>query len=248
MAALGRLAAGVAHELNNPVGALNSSSDVSARCVQEISKALPRIGTVDGVPHSPRTEDALRILEENQQIVQRAGKRIAKIVGSLRSFAGLDEAELRRVDVRDGIESAITLLSHLMANRIAVVKEFGDVPRILCYASELNQAFMNILRNACEAIEGTGMIRVATSKDVDGVRIEISDNGKGMAEEELKSLFDFQFSSRRATVRVGMGLKAAYGIIQKHHGSIVVSSVPGKGTKFVITLPIDCNEGVQTLS
>jgi two-component system NtrC family sensor kinase len=235
MATLGSLAAGVAHELNNPVGALTSSSDVSGRCVKKLSEALARPGTVE----EARIREALAILEENQANAQRAGRRVAKIVASLASFAGLDEAELRRVDIHQGIESALALLSHLMAERITVVREFGDTPPVLCYASELNQVFMNLLKNASEAIEGTGTVRLVTSAEGNHVSIEISDNGKGMRKEQLRSLFDFQFSSQHQRVRVGMGLKVAYGIVQRHGGAIAVTSALGKGTTFVVTLPLD---------
>lgn len=239
MATLGSLAAGVAHELNNPVGALTSSSDVSGRCVKKLSEALARPGTVEEASKSQRIREALAILEENQANAQRAGRRVAKIVASLASFAGLDEAELRRVDIHQGIESALALLSHLMADRITVVREFGDTPPVLCYASELNQVFMNLLKNASEAIEGTGTVRLVTSAEGNHVSIEISDNGKGMRKEQLRSLFDFQFSSQRQRVRVGMGLKVAYGIVQRHGGAIAVTSALGKGTTFVVTLPLD---------
>ena len=239
MAALGSLAAGVAHEVNNPVGALRSSSDVSGRCVKKISEILEKAKTVEEAIDSPGMREALSVLDENHANIQQAGRRIAMIVGSLSSFAGLDEAELRRVDIREGIENALTLLSHQTANRISVVRDFGSIPQMLCYASELNQAIMNILKNACEAIEGTGTVRVVTSVAEGCVYIEIADDGKGMTAEQLKFLFDFQFSSQRAQVRVGMGLKVAHGIIQRHRGTIDVSSELGKGTKFIVMLPIN---------
>jgi signal transduction histidine kinase len=207
--------------------------------VKKLSEALARAGTVGEASSSQWMRETLVILEENQANVQRAGRRVARIVGSLASFAGLDKAELRRVDIHQGIESALTLLSHLMADRITVVREFGDTPPFLCYANELNQVFMNLLKNASDAIEGTGTIRVVTSAEGNHVSIEISDNGKGMREEQLRSLFDFQFSSQRQQVRVGMGLKVAYRIVQKHRGTIAVTSDLGKGTTCVVTLPLD---------
>ena len=230
MAALGSLTAGIAHEMNSPVGVLKSTLDVLIRCVNKIRHTpLPDSRPVD-------------LLEENSQVALAASDRIIGIVEGLKNFARLDEAEFQNVDIHTGIESTLSLIQHLIRDGIKVVKEYGDVPKIYCYASELNQVFMTILTNAIQAIETEGEITIETASDNQHVRIEIADTGKGIPTEELKTLFDVGFVKKESRIRMAMGLSSANDIVQKHNGEIQVESQLGTGTKFTVLLPVNLQE------
>ena len=238
MAALGKLAAGITHEINNPVGALKSTMDVLMRCAAKMKKIAESGETIGEVKDSSDFQKSLNILEQNSQVALSAGDRITQIVNSLKNFTRLDETEFQRADIHEGIESTLTLIQHEIKEEIEVVKEFGDIPRIYCYPSELNQIFMTLLTNAVQAIEDDGTVTIKTSADNTSVYVKISDTGKGIPSEKLETLFDLNFTTKKSRVGVGMGLSNAYNIIQKHNGEIKVESEVGKGTGFVITLPI----------
>jgi signal transduction histidine kinase len=239
MASVASLAAGMAHEMNNPVGVLMSASDVTVRCIKKLAEAVESSEGVEQLKNGSVIRSTLGIMELSKIDILRAGERIRWIVENLKSFVGLDESVVRQMDLRQGIESILPLLSHQMAGRIKVVKELSDTPHILCHASEVKQALMNVLKNSCEAIEGAGTIRVRTSAEANRVQIEISDDGRGMSQQQLRSLFEFQFSSQGDHVRMGMGLKVAQAIIRKHDGTITATGNIGQGTTFVITLPVN---------
>jgi signal transduction histidine kinase len=238
MASLGRLVAGIAHEINSPIGAVNSSSDVAERCVNRIEETLQQATSLQDLQQPGRLRKALTLLRENVQVVKTAGARVSTLVRSLRNFARLDEAEVQRVNIHDGIESSLTLLGNELTTRIDVVKKFGSVPEIQCYPAELNQVFMNILKNAVEAIEGTGGINITTFMVDDRVSICFSDTGRGIEAERLSRIFDFGFGVGESRVKMGSGLSSAYSIVQKHEGEIEVESKLGKGTTVTIHLPV----------
>ena len=238
MASLGRLVAGIAHEINSPIGAVNSSSDVAERCVNRIEETLQQATSLQDLQQPGQLRKALTLLRENVQVVKTAGARVSTLVRSLRNFARLDEAEIQRVNIHDGIESSLTLLGNELTTRIDVVKKFGSVPEIQCYPAELNQVFMNILKNAVEAIEGTGSINITTFMVDDQVSISFSDTGRGIEADRLSRIFDFGLGVGEARVKMGSGLSSAYSIVQKHEGEIQVESKPGKGTTVTIHLPV----------
>jgi predicted ATPase/signal transduction histidine kinase len=236
MADLGGLAAGVAHELNSPVGALTSSADVTARCLAQITEALEQAESLEQCRDNPRLARALTTLEGLRVNISGSCARIGEIAGSLAGFAGLDRASLRLVDIRQGLRSALTLLTPQLGERIEVQAELEEVPEILCNPSDLNQVWMNLLKNAAEAIEVRGTIRVRTCAEGDRVRVEIEDDGRGMSPEQLASLFDFQFANS-TRVHLGMGLKVAYAIVEQHGGTLSADS-PGQGMRMVVLLPV----------
>ena len=160
------------------------------------------------------------------------------IVGSLRRFARLDEAELDEVDLREGIENTLTLVQHELRNRVEVERDYGDIPRVKCYPNQLNQVFMNLLVNASHAIEGQGSIAIKTRPQGDNVLIEFTDSGRGIPQENLKRIFDPGFTTKGSGVGTGLGLSIVYRIVQEHQGSIDVESEVGKGTTFRLLLPI----------
>ena len=239
MAALGNLVAGVAHEVNNPIGAVKSASDVSARCIEKIETLLDEMAV--SVRDSDPFQRALKILKENNRITITGSDRISRIVQSLKNFARLDESEFQEADIHEGIDSTLTLIEHQLKNRITVSKTFGTIPRIRCYPNQLNQVFMNILVNAVHAIEDEGEIRIETTVENENLLIEISDTGKGIPTANLDQIFSPGFTTKGVGVGTGLGLSISYNIIQKHNGKIHAQSEEGSGTTITITLPTNLN-------
>ena len=165
-------------------------------------------------------------------------ERVGSIVGSLRDFARLDEAEFQVVGLHVGIDSALTLLQNRIGENITVVKKYGDIPPIYCSPGQLNQVFMHLLKNALQAIEERGEISVSTFEADDKVYVQISDTGVGIPPEQLERIFDFDFHATDLRVKMGLGLSTDYRI-QDHQGEIQIKSEVGKGTEVTISLPIE---------
>ncbi|MBD3376743.1 PAS domain S-box protein [candidate division KSB1 bacterium] len=237
MAALGSLVAGVAHEVNNPLGAVNSAADVISRCLIR-AENLP-----DLAHHCKEMQDydqllnLLSIMDKNNKIIVSAGKRVAKIVKSLKNFARLDESDFQKANILDGLDNTLTLLHHEMKNKIEVVKKYKDIPQIHCYPNQLNQVFMNILVNAIQAIPDKGQIEIKTQNLKKRIKISISDTGKGIDPRHLSRIFDPGFTTKGVGVGTGLGLSICYQIVQDHNGELKVDSKPGQGTTFTIYLP-----------
>ncbi|MFC1717743.1 sensor histidine kinase [Candidatus Poribacteria bacterium] len=239
MASLGNLVAGVAHEMNNPVGAIHSSADSANRGLKQIRNLLQDSQNVDAPKHNGgRLQRSLELLEGSNRVIVKASERIAKIVQSLKTFARLDEALFQKVDVHENIDTTLTLMDHELKDKATVIKEYGGVPPIQCYPNELNQMFMNLFMNSAQAIEDRGTIKIATSADEEQIYVSISDTGKGIAPEDLNKIFDPGFTSQK-TVGKGLGLPIVYNIVQKHNGSIDIESEVGRGTEFTVALPIN---------
>ena len=238
MAALGNLVAGVAHEINTPLGALNSNNDVFVRLIGKLRRILGELEACGELKDHPELAAVFENVEKLNEINQTAADRIVNIVNSLRRFARLDRAEKDTVDIHEGLETTLTLVNHELKNRIDVIKSFGDIPRISCFPNQLNQVFMNLLVNASQAIEGTGKITIKTYAQDSQVVIEVSDTGRGITPEHLKRVFDPGFTTKGTGVGTGLGLSIVHQIIQEHGGRIEVESEPGKGTTFRLILPV----------
>jgi len=238
MASLGTLAAGIAHELNTPMGAIHSNADVERRAVRVIKSVLNEPSITGKLGPQPRLERTLRILDEVNQMTLEASERVTRIVQSLKSFARLDQPELEWVDLHEGIESVLILMDHLIKDRIHVIKNYGELPRVKCYASQINQVFANLLTNAVEAIHGAGRITIATKQEGSDLVIQVADTGSGIRPEHLERIFDPGFTTKGVGVGTGLGLSITYRIIENHQGSIQVESEPGRGTTFTLRLPI----------
>ena len=238
MASLGMLAAGIAHEINTPIGAIHSNNDIEGRAMEIIRDAMRDPAIEEQVREHPKLHRALEAIEKTKEVSQQATERVAAIVESLKNFARLDQAELQSVDLHEGIDSTLTLLQHLLKDRIEVDRNYGTFPEVECYASQINQVFMNILTNAIQAIDETGKITVTTHGDGSVAVVEIADSGRGIAPEKLKHVFDPGFTTKGVGVGVGLGLSIAFRILEDHNGSIEVQSEPDRGTKFTIRLPI----------
>ncbi|OGG44902.1 MAG: hypothetical protein A3F84_11260 [Candidatus Handelsmanbacteria bacterium RIFCSPLOWO2_12_FULL_64_10] len=241
MASLGNLVAGIAHEINTPVGAIHSMHDTLARAVERL-KALLGAHLSKAFQENRELQGILKIIEDANRVIETGSERVTDIVRSLRSFARLDEAEMKRVDVHEGIEDTLTLIHHDLKNRIRVVRNYGDVPPIVCYPSRLNQVFLNLLVNAKQAIKDTGEITITTLQKDDRVHISFRDTGAGIPEENLKKIFDPGFTTKGVGVGTGLGLSICYRIVQDHRGEIQVESQAGKGSTFTVILPLNLDE------
>ncbi|MFQ5510816.1 MAG: ATP-binding protein [Candidatus Krumholzibacteriia bacterium] len=237
MASLGNLVAGIAHEINTPLGALKSNHDLLVRSLARIRALLAKDLPEEAREH-PGLVKLMTAIEDLNRVNQTAMHRIVTIVGSLRSFARLDAAEQDQVDIHGGLDSTLTLVHHEIKHRIRVHKDYGKLPLVYCYPNQLNQVFMNVLVNSSQAIEGDGDIHIKTSHTGDKVVVEIRDNGRGIPKENLERIFDPGFTTKGAGVGTGLGLSIVYQIIEDHHGQISVESNVGEGTTVRIVLPV----------
>jgi len=237
MASLGSLVAGVAHEINTPLGALKSNNDIFIRTAKKMKEALEALDIDMERLKETRIPKLFSSIEQLNEVNKDAAQRITKIVNSLRTFARLDQAEKDTVDLHDGLESTLTLVHHEIKRRIDVHKDYGEIPKCDCFPNKINQVFMNILVNASQAIEDKGDIYIKTYTDDGYIVIELSDTGKGIPKEILDKIFDPGFTTKGAGVGTGLGLSIVYQIIEEHKGRIEVESELGKGTTFRIKLP-----------
>ncbi|MDH3216902.1 MAG: MCP four helix bundle domain-containing protein [Candidatus Krumholzibacteria bacterium] len=238
MASLGDLVAGVAHEINNPVGAIHSAADTSTRSMKRLGEALDKCKDIEELRQDRGFIQALQILKNNNAISYTASDRITKIVKSLKNFARLDESELQNADLHEGLDSTLTLLEHRLKNRVEVRKNYGKIPLIACHPNQLNQVFMNVLSNAEQSIDDKGTISIESSEHDGKVVIRITDTGRGIKKEQISRIFDPGYTTKGVGVGTGLGLSISYNIVKNHGGDIVIDSVVGKGTTVSIVLPI----------
>lgn len=242
MASLGRLAAGMAHEINNPIGALTSSADISARCISKMEEYIEKNQTPVVIKENADFQNFFKILKDNSQVFSSASDRIARTMNSFINFARLNGSEFDRIDINESIENTLTIIQQEIKPGTTVEKKYGDIPKIFCYPGELNQVFMSLLTNAAQAIKGEGKITIRTSIKEENLYVAISDNGVGISPEQMKVLFDPRFSRNRMRVKAGFGLFTSYNIVQKHHGKIEVKSDVGRGSTFTVILPLDLDK------
>ncbi|NQU37682.1 MAG: hypothetical protein HQ526_08840 [Actinobacteria bacterium] len=234
MATLGNLVAGIIHELNSPLGAVNSSADVIARGLVRIRTAAEK----SDLNADQRFLQLLELLDTSSATTDRAIQRIRRVTDSLKSFTRLDQAEYQPADIHEGLESTLTLLEHELKDRIAVTRDYADLPAIHCSPSEINQVFMNVLMNASQALEGKGEISIKTFRDDARVHIRIADTGRGIPTDRLERIFDPGFSRKGDRVGLGLGLATSHSIVREHGGDMEIESEPGRGTAITISLPL----------
>jgi AhpD family alkylhydroperoxidase len=244
MAALGKLVAGIVHEMNTPIGAINSATDTLDRSITHIVEELEGAPALAGVKNSHQFRSSVKALRDSTPITLAASKRITRIVGSLKAFAHLDEATYQKADIHEGLESTLTLLEHDFRERIRVVREYGEIPKVTCNPGEINQVFMNLLQNGAEAIENRGTITIRTFEKDGNVHVRVIDTGTGISPRRREKLFDPAFAKKGSRMKAGLGLFTSAAIVQKHQGQIDVESEVGKGSTFVVILPV---QGVEPL-
>jgi two-component system, NtrC family, sensor kinase len=254
MASLGLLAAGVAHELNNPAGFIYGNVDVLKKYVVKLKQYLiaydglvlpaDQAATIEIIKRETDYDNIVNDLDSVLADCLLGAERIRDVVQNLRLFSRLDEAEFKRVDLNEGIESTVRLLSmYYKSGKIALLRDYGDLPLINCYAAQLNQVWMNLLVNAAQAVgDREGEVRIKTRFANGTVTVSVTDTGKGISPEDLKKVFDPFFTTKPVGEGTGLGLSISHGIIEQHGGTIAVDNIPGEGTTFTITLPVDAEE------
>ncbi len=263
MASIGQLAAGVAHEINNPAGFISSNFETLASYQKDVNrfiehcrkltrnfmKDIPKekvpiiitdlveqmVSLEDEIDIDYIQKDSLDIIKECKEGIER----IKNIVIDLIDFARPGEEGLVDTAINKGIESTLNVVWNEVKYKAKVTKDYGDLPLIKGYPMQLNQVFMNILVNAAHAIEEQGEINILTTANADKgyIEIRITDNGAGIPKENLSKIFDPFFTTKDVGQGTGLGLNVAYNIVKKHNGSIDVQSIPGKGSTFIIRLP-----------
>ena len=227
MASVGVLAAGIAHEVNNPLGFLISNLE----SLKDYARALAKIVPLDNPKNTTILEDLSAISAESLE----GALRIKKIVSDLRTFSKQSESAVNLVDINQILESTLSIVWNEIKFKIAVVKDYQAKTQVFADSTQLSQVFLNLLINASQAIPEKGTVTLSTSEDTDNVYIKVSDTGPGIAPEILPKIFDPFFSTKKTGS--GLGLSVSYNIIKSHKGQIKAESAPGKGTTFTISLP-----------
>jgi signal transduction histidine kinase len=260
LASIGQLAAGVAHEINNPIGYVHSNLGTLENYVRDLLRIIAAYEAAAGqVPADAANAfaqvEALRqeldldyLKEDIPQLMAESREgisRVRKIVQDLKDFSRLDSApDWQKADLHQGLESTLNIVRNEIKYRADVVKEYGDLPEVECLPSQLNQVFMNLLVNAAHAMEGprgTITLRTGVGTGSDGAQevwVEVADTGKGIPPEVLPRIFDPFFTTKPVGKGTGLGLSLSYGIVQKHNGRIEVKSEVGKGSTFRVILPV----------
>jgi two-component system NtrC family sensor kinase len=254
MASIGQLAAGVAHEINNPIGFVNSNMGTLQNYVTTL------LGVIDGYQQAANgapavaariaelkaaaevdfiREDFLMLMSESREGLQR----VKEIVQSLKDFSHVESTDAAPADLHRGLDSTLNILNNEIKYKARVVKDYGELPLVLCAAAQLNQVFMNLLMNAAQAIETMGVITIRTGCAEQWVWIEISDTGAGMAPATLNRIFEPFYTTKPIGSGTGLGLSVSYGIVKRHGGRIEVESALGEGSRFTVHLPIDGGVG-----
>jgi signal transduction histidine kinase len=253
MASLGQLAAGIAHELNNPAGFIYGNMDILGGYLSHLQNLLGVYEKVTLTANDTQTVNFLKteirydkLIGDLDSIIadcREGSERICDVVKNLRLFSRLDEAEIKKIDIHSGIDSTVRLLSrYFSGGQLSIRRDYSNLPLINCYAGQLNQVWMNLLVNAAQAVSDHGEVGIATRFDEDSVIVSISDNGTGIPEDQLSRIFDPFFTTKPVGEGTGLGLSISYGIIERHRGTINVESQVGVGTTFTVRIPISQNE------
>ncbi|MBY4771126.1 histidine kinase [Burkholderia ambifaria] len=250
LASIGQLAAGVAHEINNPVGFISANLNTLKTWVRSLldviaahEAALPQLEPAqrDALAAMGRAADLDYVRDEIATLIDESidgALRVRRIVQDLRDFSRPGSGEWCVADIHAGLESTLNVVHNELKYKADIVREYGDLPPVECLPSQLNQVFMNLLVNAAHAIPERGVITIRTSSDDEQVSIAISDTGTGMTPDIVRRIFDPFFTTKPVGQGTGLGLSVSHGIVERHRGAIDVTSEPGRGTTFRIRLPI----------
>ena len=258
MASLGQLTAGIAHEINNPINFVTSNINPLKRDIEMVLDALELIESI-GMSDAPLADKEKKINDYKEELdfdylkveirhlikgINEGASRTAEIVKGLRIFSRLDEDDLKKADLNEGLESTMVIINNLLNNKIKVIKQYGSLPAVECYPGKLNQVFLNIISNAVYAVQKKfdektgGEITIITSHDDDSVFIKIKDNGIGMDAQTQKKVFEPFFTTKEVGEGTGLGMSIAYNTIKKHNGQIIINSTFNEGTEFTLQIPI----------
>ncbi|AOG22402.1 ATP-binding protein [Acidovorax sp. RAC01] len=254
LASIGQLAAGVAHEINNPIGFIFSNFGTLEQYLQDLFQMLSAYEEAEASMQDAEALARIRQLREDLEIEylredipnlmreSRDGiQRVRKIVQDLKDFSRVDaRQEWESVNLHHGIDSTLNIVNNEIKYKADVVKQYGDLPEVQCLPSELNQVFMNLLVNAAHAItKERGTITIRTGAEAGEAWVEVADDGAGIAAENLQRIFDPFFTTKPVGQGTGLGLSLSYGIVQKHGGRMEVTSEIGQGTTFRVTIPVE---------
>ncbi len=246
MSSLGQLVAGIAHELNNPISSVYVNTPILKQYIDDLVAIIDFINgsdcdkqtvlkKLDDIDFEFIKEDIFELLNAQED----AAKRIRDIVLSLRTFSRLDEAEIKAIDLNQGIDNTINILRHEIKHRIEIHKDYQLDQAVECFPGEVNQVILNILANAAQAIDGEGNIWISTRlTDDEMAQVTIRDDGIGLPQSVIDKIFDPFFTTKPVGVGTGLGLSISYGIIEKHHGRIKAENVSPHGAQFTIEIPI----------
>ena len=258
MASLGQMVAGVAHEINTPLGYVKNNIEMMEMFFEdsqglvgasqaladtllsptsderELQERLAALAAARDGQTGNRDGDVQRLFADTRFGIEQ----ISKLVMNLKNFSRLDRAATADVDLNECLDSAVLLARNVLKNRVEVVRQYGELPRISCMPSQLNQVFLNMLTNAAQAIEGAGRILLKTETEEGWLKVTVQDTGKGIPADVLARIFDPFFTTKPVGQGTGLGLSISYQIVQQHGGDIRVTSQPGKGTRFTVRLPL----------
>jgi len=235
MASMGRFVAGIAHEFNNPISAVQSSSMNVRTCVERLDNEIK------GLPATMQTEriqELMSLLSRSERVIFEGSFRVAGIVSKMKNFIRLDESDKQFADIHDMMEETLSVFYHERKSGIQIVKDFGHIPSLLCYPAKLNQMFLQLLSNANHAITDAGTITIQTRSDREFATISFLDTGIGIPENMQQRIFEPGFTTWGVGVGVGLGLTIAYQIAQEHGGDVQLESKLGEGTRVMIRLPL----------
>ena len=243
LAAIGQLAAGVAHEINNPIGYVFSNLQTLAGYVHDL---LRIIDAVDGAASLDELRQLKRSLEYDyirndvEALIGESGdgiERVKKIITALKDFSHFEEDEFRLADLHRGLDTTLNLVNNELKYKAEVIKEYAQLPAVECMPSQINQVMMNLLVNAAHAIEEFGRITLRSGHEGDWVWLEVEDTGQGIAPQLLNRIYEPFFTTKPVGKGTGLGLSLSYNIVRKHSGRIEVFSAPGQGARFRVWLP-----------
>ena len=251
MASIGQLAAGVAHEINNPIGFINSNLSTLGKYLSRIDRFLAvqskciaagappdQVGFVRQQQASLKIDYIVKDLEDLVRESLEGAERVRSIVADLKSFSRVDESEYKQVDLNECLRSTINIAWNEIKYKATFRKELGEIPRTRCYPQQMIQVFMNLLVNAAHAIERQGVITVRSWEEDGYICISVADTGQGIPEANLNRIFEPFFTTKEVGEGTGLGLSITYDIVKKHNGEITVRSEPGKGTEFTVRIPV----------
>ena len=261
MACIGQLAAGVAHDINNPIGFVSNNLYELEDYLRDLGQFLAfQDQALQKLDHQGELKAQLQEMRQSlridaitsdiDEIIKESLEgtdRVIKIVQNLSSFSRIDDSEYKVANLKDCLESTINIIWNELRYKAEVICDFGNIPDIKCYPGQLNQVFMNLLLNAAQAIDDFGKITVHTWVDKSDVMVSIADTGSGIPEENLQRIFEPFFTTKEVGKGTGLGLSIIYDIIQRHHGEITVDSKIGKGTTFTIRLPVEVRDDQNSL-
>ncbi len=251
MNSLGQLVAGIAHEINNPLAYVNSNLHSLRESFEDISEACRELENLAAGQGSPDMQKAAENIRGEYDLDFVFGdfadlhrglcdgiERIRKLVTDLRTFSRLDEGEIKEIDIRESLESTLAVAAPELKKRsIDVILDMAEMPKVQCYASELNQVFLNLIINAAQAMNQQGTLNISAREESGKIRIDFADTGPGIPRETAGRIFDPFFTTKPVGTGTGLGLSLAYKIIkEKHRGSLTVMSEPGKGAVFTILI------------